>query len=166
MGKFRASGNGQGTDAKKMRFLSNHHNSVLREVAAYESTNSWTSTGLGTWAAARAQTSNRIEALVNDDEPIFLEVCGCCQGGAGGYGLFGIAIDATNTNDCATDGASYLGTFAVNNHIIPTYGRLNKVMTEGYHYFQWTEVDWAVAITFYSKNGAFRQSGMTGFIKG
>ena len=145
-------------------FLRNHYNPKRVKVGVYESTNSWSSDGLGAWRAARGQTSNRVEILCDADEPIILDVAGCCKGGAGGYGLFGIAVDATNTNDCATDGHSYLGTFAVNNHIIPTYGRLNKVMSEGYHYFQWTEVDWAVVITFYSKNSTFRQSGISGFV--
>lgn len=163
VGKFRATADGQASDTEGKRLLINAYNQRRRKLKIVETTNSWTSTGSATWASAHASTANRVEFLCNEYDEIELQVAGCCRGGAGGYGLFGMALDATNTNHAEI---TYLGTFAVTNHIIPTWGSMTVSPSEGYHFVQWTEVDWGSVVTFYSYNATYRQAGISGYVNG
>jgi hypothetical protein len=155
-------------DSRTKRFLWNYYNRQWRELLVADSTNSWVYS-TATWRSANNSTANRVEFVQGlDENPIFAEVAGSTTADAAGYYLlFGMALDATNTNDCATDGVTYLATTGAANQVVPTYGRYTKYVGIGYHYLQWTEISSGTATTTaYSKSGALRQSGIVGRVMG
>ncbi len=159
---------GQCEDSVTKRFLWNMYNRLERSLNKYESTNSWNYT-TATWRSANNSTANRVEFIQGVDENrIFAEVAGSSSNSStGNYGIFGIALDATNTNDCAADGVAYLHTVGAANQVQPTYGRYSKHVGIGYHYLQWTEYsNGAGANTFYSFSSTQRQSGIVGRVIG
>lgn len=157
---------GQCEDSVTKRFLWNMYNRLERSLNKYESTNSW-SYSTATWRSANNSTANRVEFIQGVDENrIVAEVAGSsANSGTGNYGLFGIALDATNTNDAA-DGVSYLHTIGAANQVQPTYVKYSKHVGIGYHFLQWTEYTNGGTGTFYSYSATFRQSGIVGRVIG
>lgn len=159
---------GQCEDSVTKRFLWNMYNRAERSLNKYDSTNSW-NYSTATWRSANNSTANRVEFVQGlDENRIVAEVAGAASDtGAGNFGLFGMALDATNTNHCASDGLTFLSTVGTANQVMPTYGRYTKHVGIGYHYLQWTEYsNGAGTTTFYGQNTTLRQSGIVGRVIG
>lgn len=169
LGTGRTTGSsGQCEDSETKRFLWNMYNRLERSLNKYESTNSWNYT-TATWRSANNSTANRVEFIQGlDENRIVAEVVGATSNSTTGhYGVFGLALDATNTNDCATYGVSLLTGVGAVNQIVPTYGRYSKHVGIGYHYLQWTETSsGSGTTTFYSYAATLRQSGIVGRVIG
>lgn len=159
---------GQCEDSAAKRLLWNMYNRLERSLNVYEATNSWNYT-TATWRSANGSDANRVAFVQGlDENRIVAEVAGSSSNSSTGtYGLVGLALDATNTNDCATDGVTYLSTVGAADQVQPTYGRYSKHVGIGYHYLQWTESSNGTGTqTFYGKNSTVRQSGIVGRVIG
>lgn len=159
---------GQCEDSVTKRFLWNMYNRLERRLFKVESTNTW-SYSTATWRSANNSTANRVEFVQGVAEnPIIAEVAAAFNANAaGGFMLHGLALDATNTSDTATDGVTFLSTTGVSGQVMPAYARYSKIVTAGYHYLQWVEQgDGVNTNTAYSKSTTLRQSGIVGRVIG
>lgn len=159
---------GQCEDSKTKRLLWNMYNRLQRQLFKVESTNSW-AYSVATWRAANNSTANRVEFVQGVDEsPVVCEIaCSWTADTVGIYMLHGLALDATNTSDTATDGVVYLSTMQAVNQVQPSYAQYTKHVGIGYHYLQWVEQSSGGGVTTaYSKNTTVRQSGIVGRIIG
>jgi hypothetical protein len=154
-------------DTETKRFVWNMYNRVRRPIKKIETTSSWTY-GTQTWRSMNNSTSNRVEVVSGLDQSTIdlMAFAGTIGSVSGSYGAIGIAMDATNTNNCDLVAFGYSGGSGLWNH---AWSKLSSVCPIGYHYYQATE--WSQpnggTLTFYSyDNGGgsepIRQGGISG----
>jgi hypothetical protein len=165
LGTIRASANDQCSDTLTKRFVWNQHNRLSRPVVVTEATDSWTYNS-STWRSWNNSTANRFQLVAGVAEnTLKLSAIGNTLFGGGGtygYGLIGIGIDSTSTNDATLkmEASANTGYLFANpaSHLV-------TIPAIGFHYYQITErTANSTTITFYGDAGAASrdQSGMVG----
>lgn len=143
----------------------NAYNRVRHPLNITEQTNSWTY-ATAAWRSANASDANRVGILVAlEEETLEIFIMVSYSYSTTATALVGIAEDATNTNNCADtdDGVSAVTSSPAVGVAVASPGRLCKIPSLGYHFYQWTENAFnGATATFYSKSGVLRQSGLIG----
>jgi hypothetical protein len=165
LGSFRTTGvSGRTEDSEDARFVWNYYHRLPRELKKIEATD-WWSYSTAAWRSANGSTANRVEVVVGVQEAMMLlRVRGMFANSvAAGFGLSGIAINATNTNNADQTEFS----FNLSSGGVPHGAWLFLPPAIGYSYYQWTEYASTLgAGTFYSTSGVLRANGLNGYIWG
>lgn len=142
LGKFYTTSTTQTEDSYANRYLSNHHNPVLRPMSAVDATASWTY-NTATWREANNSTVNRINFLQGEYFPAVRATATALQANSTGNqtGAIGIGLDATtavssqmmvlgigDAGNYTVGVASYVGTPATGKHYL---ARLENGMGSG-----------------------------------
>lgn len=128
VGTVRMQSTGLCEDSVLRRFVWNYYNRVSRKLLVTDATNSWSDTNTA-WHALNSSTANRVEVVIGVSEDVVHLEHWFYSSGTSCY--VGIALDATNTNDCDIKLFHVTATS-------PLCAVFTKPIAEGYHYLQLT----------------------------
>lgn len=160
LGTLRTTGTGTTEDSDAARFLVNTENPVLRRVAKYDLTDTWTY-NLSAIRQWRGQASNKVEFLIADP-----------RGGVGDFDLVAIASGTTWWKgavgiDSITAFTGRVIYIPDNSTALQSGVQIHHVMPTGYHYAALLEQSSSFAtVTVYGDSGGTLLNGLEGWIYG
>lgn len=128
VGTVRMQATSQCEDSVLRRFVWNYYNRVSRKLLVTDATNSWSDTNTA-WHALNSSTANRVEMVIGVSEDVVHLEHWFYASGISCY--VGIALDATNANNCDIKLFHVVATS-------PLCAVFTKPIAEGYHYLQLT----------------------------
>ncbi|MBI2523625.1 polymer-forming cytoskeletal protein [Candidatus Peregrinibacteria bacterium] len=154
-------------DSAAKRFLWNYYNRVPRKLFVNPSDASHTY-ATASWRSWNNSTANRVEVVIGFSETLVdLFARGLCSmPGTSEYGVVGIAVDGTATNDADIVDTSISGPAS---SFAPAFAQLRHYPDPGYHYYQMTEyASTTTNITFYGtfSDITLRRNGILGSVEG
>jgi len=166
VGTLRASADDMTEDSVTKRFLWNYYNRAERKLFKAFADTSHTY-GTNTWRPWKASNSERVEVVIGVAED-FIDVMAsalCFAPAVHEYGVIGIDVDGTATNDADLVDISI--TTAADFERV--FSHLKHYPAAGYHYYQATEyASTTTNITFYGTFGtpSLRRNGLVGSVEG
>lgn len=160
LGTIRASAANQCEDSEAKRFVSNLYNEVEYDDFRNDTTDSWTNSGNGTWAAVNSGNAAWKHEFVRcrSGKPITAFAHYATSAG----GVITVAIDSTSTPDKTK--SPYGSSNTNHTNVVSVFADYPSI---GYHYIQALETTWTVAsATSYGDNGTNPGSNAVGYNAG
>lgn len=163
LGDIRIKATGQCEDAEDFRGVFNAQNRVPRKVRCFDTTNSWTYAGSGTWRSFNNSTTEgvgKVNVLVGmPDNFLMLKALQISNVGAAYYAYVGIGIDSATVNS-----ADLTPLAAPVNTVLPAIAPYEGSTAVGWKSIYPLETSTGGTMTFYGDNGtSLLQSGLTGY---